>query len=56
MGDKNIMRNPEIAKKLSGKNHWTAKHKKSECVHCGILCSKTNYTKWHGDKCRKKIL
>ena len=54
LGDKNVMRNPEVAAKLSGKNHWTAKHKKLQCSYCGVSCSKSNHTKWHGDKCRKR--
>lgn len=24
------------------------------CEHCGLSMIKSNYTKWHGDKCRKK--
>lgn len=28
--------------------------RKVECEHCGIVCDKSNYTKWHGDKCKKK--
>ena len=27
---------------------------KIECVHCGIICSPSNHTKWHGDKCKRK--
>lgn len=52
LGDKNVMRNPDVARKLSGENHWTKKHEKQECTHCGIVCSKSNYTRWHGYKCK----
>ena len=23
-----------------------------ECEYCGIICSKLNYTRWHGDNCK----
>jgi len=54
LGDKNVMRDPKIAAKLSGENHWTVKHQKYQCQHCGILCIKSNYTRWHGDNCKRK--
>lgn len=25
-----------------------------ECPHCGKKCDRTNYTRWHGDKCKIK--
>lgn len=25
---------------------------KSQCIHCGKRCNKTNYKKWHGDNCK----
>lgn len=56
LGDNNVMKKPEIAAKLSGKNHWTAKHDKLQCPHCRISCSKSNYTRWHGDKCKGRII
>lgn len=29
---------------------------KSPCPHCGVICSGSNYTRWHGDNCRSKIV
>ena len=55
LGDKNVLRNPNVAAKLSGDNHWTSTHEKKHCIHCGIQCSKSNYTRWHGDKCKGTI-
>ena len=53
LGDKNVMRNPEIAAKISGENHWTFKYNKITCMHCGLSCSKSNHTRWHGNKCKR---
>ena len=52
LGDSNVMRNPEVAAKLSGDNHWTAKTNKLTCEYCGIECTKNNHTRWHGNKCK----
>lgn len=54
LGDNNVMRNPHVVAKLSGDNHWTAKHEKSRCPHCGIVCTKSNFTRWHGPNCKRK--
>jgi hypothetical protein len=27
---------------------------KIECEHCGIICDKPNWHRWHGDNCKKK--
>lgn len=32
---------------------WKLK-RKIQCNYCGIICDKSNHTKWHGDKCKKK--
>lgn len=55
-GDSNVMRDPAIAAKLSGQHHWVNKEEnKRTCEHCGIAnISKSNYTKWHGEKCKYK--
>lgn len=29
---------------------------KTPCPHCGVICSGSNYTRWHGDNCRLKIV
>lgn len=29
---------------------------KSLCPHCGVICSGSNYTRWHSDNCRSKIV
>jgi hypothetical protein len=52
LGDNNVMRRPEVAAKLSGSNHWTAKTEKLVCKYCGVSCTKSNHTRWHGSKCR----
>lgn len=53
-GDKNVMRRPEVKEKLSGENHWAKKEEnKKQCKHCSMVVSKSNYTRWHGSKCRK---
>lgn len=54
-----------IADTLSGRTFSTehlhnlsvsAKTKpKVSCEHCGISLTKTNYTKWHGNKCRRRV-
>ena len=37
------------------KLYWSDdKHKKHKCEHCGIETTKVNYTRWHGEKCKKK--
>lgn len=28
---------------------------KKECEHCGTLAGPTNFLRWHGDSCRKKV-
>jgi hypothetical protein len=28
----------------------------SPCPHCSVICSGSNYTRWHGDNCRSKIV
>lgn len=40
---------------LSGNDHWmrNPNHKRT-CENCGIECSKSNYTRWHGGNCKKK--
>ena len=25
-----------------------------ECVHCGLLATKSNIARWHNDNCKKK--
>jgi hypothetical protein len=57
LGDKNPMRNQEIAKKLSGDNHWTKDNSRPpqplfECIHCKKRFQIGNYRQWHGDKCK----
>lgn len=50
----NPMYDPEALAKISGDNHWTKNnaHLKT-CEHCGIAnISKSNYTRWHGPKCK----
>jgi hypothetical protein len=38
-----------------GSHHLlAANRKKVECEHCGIVCTTTNYTRWHGQNCKKK--
>lgn len=52
--ENNPMYNPEALAKISGDNHWTknSTHLKT-CEHCGITnISKSNYTRWHGPKCK----
>lgn len=40
---------------LSGEDHWmnNPAHNKT-CEYCDIVCSNTNYTRWHGIKCKKR--
>lgn len=56
LGDKNVMKNFDIALKISGKNHWVNKpENRKTCEYCGIKnISKSNYSRWHGDKCKHK--
>lgn len=56
LGDKNVMRNPIIVAKLSGENHWTNKHSKYQCNYCGLVMTKSNHTRWHGENCKRKQL
>lgn len=28
----------------------------SPCPHCEVICSGSNYTRWHGDNCRSKVV
>jgi hypothetical protein len=56
-GDKNPMKRPEIAAKLSGNNHWTKdKTRKPQsvyrCPHCRIDVQIGNYRQWHGEMCK----
>ena len=56
-GDKNPMRDPNVAIKLSGKNHWTKDPSRKpqplfECFHCKKKFQIGNYRQWHGDKCK----
>jgi hypothetical protein len=30
--------------------------RKVKCIHCGIECDKSNHTKWHGDKCKNRVI
>jgi group I intron endonuclease len=30
-------------------------HKKVKCLHCNTIQNLGNYSKWHGDKCKKRI-
>ena len=53
LGDKNVMRDPNVAAKLSGDNHWMNKHARHKCPHCGLECSKSNFTRWHGNNCKR---
>ena len=41
-------------KALENGNH-ISQQPKIECEFCGILLTKTNYARWHGVKCRRKI-
>ncbi len=56
----------EIRTGISWGNH-TEEHKKQmserqkgipqpkiQCEYCGIICSKMNHGRWHGDKCKQK--
>lgn len=54
IGDKNVMCDPLVAAKLSGDNHWMNKQDKVTCEHCGLKVDKSNHTRWHGPKCKKK--
>ena len=56
-GDKNPMKRPEVAAKLSGTNHWTKQSDRKpqplyKCGYCGINCQIGNYRQWHGDMCK----
>lgn len=56
-GDKNPMRNPDVAKKLSGTNHWTKDSNREpqplfECEYCKKKFQIGNYRQWHGTKCK----
>ena len=69
VGDKNPMRNPKIAKKLSliTKNKPKSKQgregiaraqrerisKKVSCKYCGITLDPLNHARWHGENCKK---
>jgi hypothetical protein len=46
----------EHSERISGKNHPNyGKHpKKIECEYCYLKVMKTNYIRWHGDKCKLK--
>ena len=30
--------------------------KKTTCPHCGICCSGSNYTRWHGENCKSLVI
>ena len=30
--------------------------RKETCPHCGIICTSGNYSRWHGDNCKKKLV
>ena len=50
----NPMYDPVALAKISGLNHWTknSNHLKT-CEHCGLAnISKSNYTRWHGPRCK----
>jgi hypothetical protein len=34
-------------------DEWKLK-RKVKCLYCGIVFDKSNHTKWHGEKCKKK--
>ena len=54
-GDKNVMHRPEVVKQFLGKNHWTNKiENQLTCEHCYAIMMKSNYTRWHGKKCKLK--
>ena len=56
--ENNPMYDPVALAKISGENHWTKNnaHLKT-CEHCGIVnISKSNYTRWHGPKCKSITL
>lgn len=67
-GDKNPMRNPEVARKNSLSNKGKTRsdetkekiglavkqHPKLTCEYCNLTMNKVNYYKWHGPKCRSK--
>jgi hypothetical protein len=56
LGDKNVMKDPKIASKISGESHWVNNPiNRRSCEFCGIEnISKSNYSRWHGDKCKNK--
>lgn len=46
------MQNEELRLHLSEK---AKNRKKKSCPHCNITMDISNYTRWHGDKCKKAI-
>jgi len=56
LGEKNVMKDPKIASKISGESHWVNNPiNRRSCEFCGIEnISKSNYSRWHGDKCKNK--
>lgn len=55
-GDKNPMRRKDVLEKHSKlfSSDNNPNKIKIECEHCKTLSGKGNYSKWHGDKCKKK--
>ena len=49
----------ETRAKLSAvirEQHKLNPREKLICEHCGTTCTKTNYIRWHGDKCKKRTV
>lgn len=36
-------------------NKGKPQKKDCECPHCGIVCGEGQYSRWHGDNCKKKV-
>jgi hypothetical protein len=44
---------PETQRKKMSKAKLGKPKMKSTCIHCGLLVSPTNMSRWHGDKCKQ---
>lgn len=54
-GNNNPMKDPAIATKLSGDNHWSKNPKnRLICEHCEKDVDKSNYKMYHGNNCKVK--
>lgn len=54
---KNVLVGGRIQKQTQNKLVTEGRHAsqiKMACEHCGKICGKLNYWKWHGDRCKSK--